>query len=433
MNFQKFLGGLFMLALLAGQAAAQFEGLTPDELAALRALNESQPGFVEDAQPVDAPAILSDPTPRPAAASPSAEEIEANAQQVQGAEQLPEDVEQTTGTEPLRQFGYELFAGTPTTFAPANNIPVPLNYVVGPSDTAIMQPNVTDTFTLQADDINGANALYGVKAARDDQGSNVLASIYGINVLLPSGTELSVSPQSAALTGALESSDGILNARYIDIYQYTLSQGTLIDIRLESSQFDSLLYLVRMDSTQRPIPAETFTDDNSGGNFNARLVKALSAGTYWIGASSAAPGGRGAYSLNFNTGSGTPTTFPGYVSKYGIPVQINPNAFISGDLGGSDKRLKTGSLIDLYEFSVKESVTLQIDLSSTAMDTMLHLARVLPNQDLDSSLYFQDDNGGGGTSSRLTKTLPPGTYWIGASSASAVGSGAYQISVFVRP
>ncbi|MDP2127611.1 MAG: SLBB domain-containing protein [Pseudohongiella sp.] len=39
----------------------------------------------------------------------------------------------------LQPFGYDLFAGTPTTFAPATNIPVPSTYIVGPGDTVIMQ------------------------------------------------------------------------------------------------------------------------------------------------------------------------------------------------------------------------------------------------------------------------------------------------------
>ena len=39
----------------------------------------------------------------------------------------------------LDQFGYELFAGFPTTFAPATDIPVPANYIMGPGDTVILQ------------------------------------------------------------------------------------------------------------------------------------------------------------------------------------------------------------------------------------------------------------------------------------------------------
>ena len=39
----------------------------------------------------------------------------------------------------LEPFGYDLFAGTPTTFAPATTIPVPSTYIIGPGDTVILQ------------------------------------------------------------------------------------------------------------------------------------------------------------------------------------------------------------------------------------------------------------------------------------------------------
>jgi polysaccharide export outer membrane protein len=39
----------------------------------------------------------------------------------------------------LERFGYSLFAGVPTTFAPATDIPVPPDYTIGPGDTIEMQ------------------------------------------------------------------------------------------------------------------------------------------------------------------------------------------------------------------------------------------------------------------------------------------------------
>ena len=39
------------------------------------------------------------------------------------------------GTEALKPFGYDLFNGMPSTFAPATDVPVPAEYVVGPGDT----------------------------------------------------------------------------------------------------------------------------------------------------------------------------------------------------------------------------------------------------------------------------------------------------------
>ncbi|WP_172656533.1 SLBB domain-containing protein [Catenovulum maritimum] len=39
----------------------------------------------------------------------------------------------------LKPFGYELFAGSPSTFAPATDVPVPSEYVLGPGDTVKVQ------------------------------------------------------------------------------------------------------------------------------------------------------------------------------------------------------------------------------------------------------------------------------------------------------
>jgi len=39
----------------------------------------------------------------------------------------------------LEQFGYDLFSQVPTTFSPVTNIPVPLDYMVGPGDTIVAQ------------------------------------------------------------------------------------------------------------------------------------------------------------------------------------------------------------------------------------------------------------------------------------------------------
>jgi len=43
------------------------------------------------------------------------------------------------GTEALKPFGYDLFSGTTSTFAPATDVPVPAEYVIGPGDTVDVQ------------------------------------------------------------------------------------------------------------------------------------------------------------------------------------------------------------------------------------------------------------------------------------------------------
>lgn len=59
----------------------------------------------------------------------SAKEIKAKEEQ----EKLPK-VERE-----LKKFGYDLFAGVPTTYTPVSNIPVPSSYIVGPGDTVKVQ------------------------------------------------------------------------------------------------------------------------------------------------------------------------------------------------------------------------------------------------------------------------------------------------------
>ncbi|MEK7323068.1 MAG: SLBB domain-containing protein [Pseudomonadota bacterium] len=47
--------------------------------------------------------------------------------------------EQPKTPQGLKPFGYDLFAGSPTTFAPATDIPVPAEYIVGPGDMVQVQ------------------------------------------------------------------------------------------------------------------------------------------------------------------------------------------------------------------------------------------------------------------------------------------------------
>lgn len=51
----------------------------------------------------------------------------------------PKEIEEKSVKQKLEQFGYDLFAGAPSTFAPATNIPVPSEYIIGPGDTVVVQ------------------------------------------------------------------------------------------------------------------------------------------------------------------------------------------------------------------------------------------------------------------------------------------------------
>jgi len=60
-------------------------------------------------------------------------------QEGQGIEGLTGSTALERSRPELAPFGYDLFAGEPSTFAPATDIPVPVNYVIGPGDTIELQ------------------------------------------------------------------------------------------------------------------------------------------------------------------------------------------------------------------------------------------------------------------------------------------------------
>ena len=54
-----------------------------------------------------------------------------------------------SGDEALKPFGYDLFEGAPSTFAPVSDIQVPKDYIVGPGDTLVVQLYGNDPHTYE--------------------------------------------------------------------------------------------------------------------------------------------------------------------------------------------------------------------------------------------------------------------------------------------
>lgn len=73
----------------------------------------------------------------PLAEEPSRLEIRADAKT--GPLSLDERQQSQVLAEELSQFGYDIFRGAPSTFAPVEGIPVPQNYRIGPGDSIVVQ------------------------------------------------------------------------------------------------------------------------------------------------------------------------------------------------------------------------------------------------------------------------------------------------------
>ena len=138
---------LFITVAHISQGFAQGVSLTPAQQAQFNSLSEEERqailqqaggGIGERQQQIPETVNVRDIS-TPVEPAPNEQVIEQDAQALQEADSIETDqVQQRTGT-PLRQFGYELFGGSPSTFAPATNIPVPANYIMGPGDTVVIQ------------------------------------------------------------------------------------------------------------------------------------------------------------------------------------------------------------------------------------------------------------------------------------------------------
>uniref|UniRef100_UPI0035664CF1 SLBB domain-containing protein n=1 Tax=Marinobacter sp. TaxID=50741 RepID=UPI0035664CF1 len=82
----------------------------------------------------------SNPRPEPVnVVDPLTSIADQNREQARVSQQEDEEQAQAEKNGGLKPFGYDLFAGSPTTFAPVTEIPIPTNYTLGPGDVLHIQ------------------------------------------------------------------------------------------------------------------------------------------------------------------------------------------------------------------------------------------------------------------------------------------------------
>ncbi len=112
---------------------------------------------------------------------------------------------------------------------------------------------------------------------------------------------------------------------------------------------------------------------------------------------------------------------------------ISPGQPINGALAGTDCGIGDGSFYDEYTFNATSGQQVSVSMSSTDFDTYLFLLK--PGETAPTQATLQDDDGGGGTNSRIPATsgvitLPTtGTYSILANSFVAGAVGNYSVTL----
>lgn len=152
------------------------------------------------------------------------------------------------------------------------------------SSVAVVSPALaTAVFTLTP---NGALTPHDVVVTTGEGTSNPLP--FAVPTAISSGQRVS---------GNLSVTDPIsphLNYRFADMYQLSLTETKSVTIDLRSPDFNAFTYL--FSSTGILIAG----DDDAGGDTNARLTMSLTAGTYFIEATSRTNRAVGFYSLSIN-------------------------------------------------------------------------------------------------------------------------------------
>ncbi|MEA2119022.1 hypothetical protein [Halovibrio sp. HP20-50] len=270
-------------------------------------------------------------------------------------------------------------------------------------------------------EISLAGALQGVVALYDDQlelldnAATVRHRIdeSGDYMVVVSGADAhSYGPFSVeSRTVELTQADTIAVGEPVDSWlqgdaheiSLTIDEAGLYQLNMRSDDFDAYLEVEGPNGYTRE-------DDDSAGNLDARIADFLASGDYTLTARSAFGDGNGVYTLSVE-----PHELPdeGQLRNDGA---LTPGEVLSGWYSGESLT---------YQLTVEESSLVTLEMRSSDFDTFLEIS--------GQGVAASDDDGAGGTDSRLQESLLPGTYTVIASGFSAAGSGLFELDVDSQP
>lgn len=221
------------------------------------------------------------------------------------------------------------------------------------------------------------------------------------------------------VNGDLSESDPRMDdaSRY-DLYSFHGRRGQQVVVTMRSSAFDSYLALGQVEGGD--FNALESNDDDAGGD-DAQVTYRISRdGVYVIRANSLFANETGAYTVEMKLGDAPPpvelTTQP---IRYGQTV--------NGELSTSDPQMDDDSHFDLWKFTGRQGDKIVVTMKSTVFDTYAAFGR------LEEGEFVQiesDDDGGGGTDSKIEYTLESdGEYVVRANSLFSKGLGAYSLNI----
>lgn len=226
---------------------------------------------------------------------------------------------------------------------------------------------------------------------------------------------------TAELTAADPAFDD--SVRY-DVWRFRTEPEHMYRVVMRSEDFDAFLAVgPRVDGAWA---CDCETDDDGAGGTNAELHFTPGATeTYEIRANALQPHRTGRYTLTLEDEGVLPpadtVAAPGVV-LLGVPVR--------GRLERPDEKERDGSYLDTYTYHGRRGETLVITLRSTDFDAFLRVGQVHPSGCRPVPGNEADNDGGGGTDSRVRVQLPEdGDFHVHVGSREAGETGAYTLTV----
>ena len=220
-------------------------------------------------------------------------------------------------------------------------------------------------------------------------------------------------------TGALESSDPVMeDGAWVDEYTIDATAGQEVVAVVTSVEFDPYVVVTGPSGEQTE-------NDDFGSSREVSLVEAIASesGTWRVQVTSYEAGQSGAYTLAVTSRMRTDATVTEEEFTVTGELPNGPTASVSGILDAEDPQRMDESWYEAWSIDVQVGDRAVLLLQSPDFDSYLTL--VSPTR-----RAFNDDDGGGGTDSRLDMTFDePGRWMVVANTLSAGDTGGYTLSV----
>lgn len=310
----------------------------------------------------------------------------------------------------------------------------PAPSVVVKNSSGAPLPNVRVTFTVTAGNgsVLGASQLTNASGIAtvdswtlgDTPGAQTLTATAGGKTAVFSVTATNTCTISGTITaggtvnGDLSTSPcGMGDGTAAQSWTFQQASGqAAVSFVMHAASFDAVVLLHRNAFTRFEKIVAFNDDDPTAATTDSRLNIIVAPGNYVISGANLEAGATGPFTITAESWTGE---FANCEDAF-ITTGVTTNQTMTTTC----RYTATGQSVDPVGIYLAQGEQVQIDMTSTAFDPKLDLYFS------GSTPVAQDDNGGGGTSARITYTAPAGgIYFLIATSPAAGQSGAYTLSV----